>query len=376
MAALLLLALLVGGIFGWKYYQASLQSAGYIPAPTTVAAVRVELGDWRAELPAVGSLVASQRLFVTNEVGGQIQALKFSSGQPVDQGALLLQLNDSVDQAELRGLIADRRLAEIQYNRLEKLLSDRSVSRSDYDEAKARLDRGKAAVEGKRALIDKKAIRAPFAGLLGIRQVEVGEYLPPGSNIVMLESLDPMFVDFSLPERYFAELHIGQKVDISVRAWPGQLFPGEVSAISSGVDAGTRSLRIRATLENPDGRLRSGMFAEVSTALPTRTGVLSLPRTAISFNPYGSFVFVIDTADGGLTVTNRRVTTGSIQGGRIEIVDGLSAGEQVVSAGQVKLRNGQSVVVDQADPLTETSVETAPDPGSGGVEGVGAQAAE
>jgi len=365
LVALSLLGLLLGSVFGWKHYQAG-QVVRQRPPPATVAAVSVRAETWRAELSAVGSLAASKRLSVTNEVAGQVKTLDLVSGRAASAGDLLLQLDDSVDQAELRGLIADRRLAEIQYKRLNKLLSDRSVSRSDYDEAKARLDRGTAAVEGKRALIEKKAIRAPFSGLLGIRRVEIGDFLAPGSKIVALESLDPMFVDYSLPEQHFAVVHSGQRVTVAVRAWPGRLFEGEVTAISPGVDAGTRSIRIRATLENPEGQLRSGMFAEVRTQLPARTGVLSLPRTAISFNPYGAFVFVIAPGKAGLTVSNRRVTTGTVEGGRIEVVEGLKAGERVVSAGQVKLRNGQSVVVDDADPLSEADTEPASSgPGDG-----------
>jgi len=365
LAALLLLALLLGGVFGWKYWQDQQQMAQRRPPPpATVAAVTVAEQTWQAQLPAVGSLVASQRLVITNEIAGRIVKLGFSSGQAVARGDLLVQLDDSVDQAELRGLIADRRLAEIQFKRLDKLLNDRSVSRSDYDQAKATQDQGTAAVDGKRALIDKKSIRAPFSGLLGIRKVELGEYLPAGTTIVRLESLQPMFVDFALPEQHFAALHVGQVVKLRVRAWPERVFEGHLSAISPAIDTGTRSVQLRATLQNPDGLLRSGMFAEVETVLPPRDGVLSLPRTAISFNPYGAFVFVIvagdaedtgDTGDTGLTVDSRRVETGTVRAGAVEIVSGLKVGERVVSAGQVKLRNGQAVVVDEHDALSGTA---------------------
>ena len=360
LAALLALGLLLGSVFGWKHYQSGQQVAQRRPPPATVAAVAVRAETWRAELSAVGSLVASKQLSVTNEVAGQVKSLDFVSGSAVTAGELLLQLDDSVDQAELRGLIADRRLAEIQYKRLDKLLSDRSVSRSDYDEARARLDRRSAAVDGKRALIEKKAIRAPFSGLLGIRRVEIGDFLAPGAKIVTLESLDPMFVDYSLPEQHFAVLHSGQRVTVTVRAWPQRVFEGKVTAISPGIDAGTRSIRIRATLDNAEGLLRSGMFAEVRTRLPARSGVLSLPRTAISFNPYGAFVFVIEAGKDGLTVSNRHVTTGTVQGGRIEVVEGLKEGERVVSAGQVKLRNGQAVVIDASDPLSQADAQALP----------------
>jgi len=219
LAALLILGLLVGGVFGWKYYQGQQQmSAQMAPPPATIAATQVSEQDWQAELPAVGSLQASQRLLVTNEVSGRLVKLGFASGKTVAKGDLLAQLDDRVDQAELRGLIADRRLAEIQFHRLEKLLNDRSVSRADYDQAKATLDQRIAAVEGKRELIAKMAIKAPFSGQLGIRQVEQGEFLPVGTTIVGLEALDPMYVDFSVPEQHFAVLHVGQAVRVRVRA--------------------------------------------------------------------------------------------------------------------------------------------------------------
>ncbi len=365
-AALLLLAALVGGVFGWKAYQAGLQAAagGMQIPPATVAAVTARRRTWRSGLKAVGSLVASKGIFVTNEVAGQVRELVFTSGSEVATAAPLLQLDDSVDQAELRGLIAERRLAEIQYQRLHKLLKDRSISRADHDEAKARLDRAAADVEGKRALIAKKAIHAPFAGLLGIRKVEVGEYLAPGAEIVSLQALDPIYADYSLPERHVGALHPGQQVAITVRAWPERVFTGRITAISPGIDVGTRSVRLRATLDNPDDALRPGMFAEVETLLPPRERVLSLPRTAISFNPYGAFVYVIEGEGGeaGLTVVSRKVTTGAVavvEGRqRVEVVSGIEAGERVVSAGQNKLRGGQSVVIDATDPLSDPVPES------------------
>jgi len=373
MAALLMLGLLVGGVFGWKYYQGQQQmSAAQAPPPATVAATRVTEQDWQAELPAVGTLVASQRLMVTNEVAGQLVTLGFTSGKTVAKGELLAQLDDRVDQAELRGLIADRRLAEIQFDRLHKLLNDRSVSRADYDQAKATLAQRTAALEGKRALIAKMAIQAPFSGQLGIRKVEQGEFLPVGTRIVSLEALDPMFVDFQLPEQHFAALHVGQAVRVRVRAWPQRIFDGTVSAISPAIDAGTRSVKLRATLNNADGHLRSGMFAEVEAVLPLRSGVLGLPRSAISFNSYGAFVFVIDEADDGLTVSSRRVETGSVRGGHIEVTEGVQAGERVVSAGQGKLRNGQAVVIDAGDPLSGDGAGLQPEPDSTPVPELGA----
>ncbi len=347
---LLMLSLVFGGIFGWKYHQAqqSASLASMPPPPAVVSAVEVMQESWQPYLYAVGSLVATQGIFVTNEVPGQVSEIYFESGQRVNRGELLLQLADTVDRADLEGLLAEGRLAEVQFQRRAKLLRDKSISRSEYDEAKARLDNANAQVASKRALIKKKQIQAPFTGLLGIRQVDLGEYLAPGSKIVPLRALDPIYVDYALPERYFATLTVRQSVEIQVQAYPGQSFNGQIEALNAGIDPGTRSIQVRATLDNPSLSLRPGMFAQVRTVLPERKGLLTLPQTSITYNPYGDSVFVIEENDGKLVVQRRQVKTGEVRDGRIEIVAGLTLGERVVSAGQVKLRNGQRVTLDKA----------------------------
>lgn len=346
---LLFLGSILGGIFGWKQHQMQQQAAmGGPPPPPVVAAAEVRQEDWQPRLTAVGSLVAAQGIFVTNEVAGQVRAIHFESGQSVDKGDLLVQLDDSVDQADLRGLIAQRDLAKIKVNRFSKLLKDRSASQSDYDEASAELDSATAAVAAKEALIDKKRITAPFAGQLGIRILDLGEYLAPGSRIVPLDALAPIFADYSLPERHLPQIAVGKKVLVQVAAYPGREFDGTVTAINPGIDEKTRSFKIRAILPNPERLLRPGMFAEVSTLLPTREGLLTLPRTAISFAPYGDTVFLIGEQDGQTQVERRQVTTGQAREGRVEIVDGLAPGDRVVMVGQVKLRNGQPIKIDNS----------------------------
>jgi membrane fusion protein (multidrug efflux system) len=346
---LLLLGLVLGAIFGVKFYQAQKQAAmAGTPPPPVVAAAEVRQDDWQPRLAAVGSLVATQGIFVTNEVAGQVREIYFDSGEPITKGDRLLQLDDSVDQADLRGLNAQRDLARIKLERFGKLLKDRSASQSDYDEAKAELDRTEAAVAAKAALIAKKRITAPFDGKLGIRLVDVGEYLPPGSQIVPLDALDPIYADYSLPERRLPEIQEGNQLVVKVAAYPEREFRGTISAINPGVEQRTRTIKIRATLENPDHLLRPGMFAEVATLLSRRMELLTLPRTAISFAPYGDTVFRIEEKEGRPTVQRRQVTTGQAQGGRVEILSGLAAGERVVVAGQVKLRNGQEVHIDNS----------------------------
>lgn len=347
---LLALTLVFGGIFGWKYYQMRLQAAqaAMPPPPATISSAEVRRETWQPSLHSVGSLVAVNGIHVTTEVAGQVESINFKSGQPVKRGDLLVQLEDSVDQADLRGLIVERRLAEVQFKRMADLLQKKSVSRADYDQARANLESAEAQVASKRALIRKKKIRAPFSGFLGIREVNVGEYLAPGDRIVPLQSLDPIYADYALPEQHVAELYEGQTVALLVRAYPERIFQGIISAINPGVDPGTRNVRVRATLDNPNYLLRPGMFAEARTFLPERENILTLPRTAITYNPYGDSVFVIEEKDRGLEVQRRQVETGEVRGGRVEIVKGLQAGERVVRTGQVKLRNGQRVRIDDS----------------------------
>jgi membrane fusion protein (multidrug efflux system) len=347
---LLVLGLVLGAMFGWKFYQGRQMAAlaKMPPPPATVAAAEVQVETWQPYLQAVGSLVATQGILVTTEVAGKVSEIRFESGQQVAAGTLLLQLDESVDRAELEGIMAERRLAELQFKRREELLGKKTISRSDYDEAQLRLENATAQLATKQAQIAKKRITAPFSGLLGIRQVDLGEYLQPGAAIVPLQALDPLYVDYALPERYLDLISVGQGVEVEVQAYDGEVFTGRISALNPGIDPGTRSQRIRATLENPQSRLRPGMFAEVRTVLPQRPDVLTLPRTAITYNPYGDSVFVIQEGDTAPSVQRRQVETGAVHNGRVEIVHGLQAGERVVIAGQVKLRNGQAVVVDNS----------------------------
>jgi membrane fusion protein (multidrug efflux system) len=347
---LLALGLVLGAMFGWKFYQAQKMAAlaSMPPPPATVAATDVQAEAWQPHLAAVGSLVAIQGILVTTEVAGNVSAIHFESGQPVKVGTLLVEIDDSVEQAELEGIVAERRLADLQLKRREGLLESRTISHSDVDEARLRLENATAQLAAKQAVIAKKRITAPFSGWLGIRQVDLGEYLQPGTAIVPLEALAPIHVDFALPERHLAQISVGQAVEIEVQAFPGEIFTGRVSALNPGIDPGTRSLQIRATLENPQARLRPGMFAEVRTVLPQRPSVLTLPQTAITYNPYGDSVFVIQEGGSGPRVQRRQIETGAVRNGRVEIVQGLQAGEQVVIAGQVKLRNDQAVVIDNS----------------------------
>ncbi|MDZ7661180.1 efflux RND transporter periplasmic adaptor subunit [Thiohalophilus sp.] len=358
--AILLLALFMAAIFGIKFWQNQQQAAQMAQPrpPATIASTEVREERWRPMLDSVGSLVAIHGTAVTTEVAGLVSKIQFESGTWTEQGEVLLQLDDSIDQAALEALRAERRLAEIKFKRAQDLLKRQVMSRSEYDEARASFDAATARVKQQEATIRRKAIRAPFSGRLGIRQVNIGQYLEPGQPIVLLQALDPIYVDYTLPERYLPRLATGQNIRIRVDAVPGETFSGKITAIDSGIDAGTRTVKLRATLDNPEGQLQPGMFAKVKTLSPEEKTVLTLPRTAISYNTYGDFVYLIEKNDEGQsTVKRQQVDTGESRNGRIEI-NGLKAGQQVVRAGLVKLRDGMPVKIDNSIELDDDKVDT------------------
>lgn len=343
--ALLLLGLLFGGIFGWKHHQAG-QAAAHqtAPPPATVTSATVQVETWPNPLFAVGTLTAHQDIQLSTEVAGQIRALHFESGQTVRQGTVLLELDDTVDQSELAGFMAERQLTQIEFERIRKLRQEGSASQSSYDQAKAELDNANAKVTAQQSRIAQKKIKAPFSGQLGLRQVSVGTYLAEGAAIIALQTLNPIQVDFSLPERYLSQIQLKQTITLQVPAYP-QVFEGQITAINPAIEVNSRTIRVRAALDNSEQLLRPGMSAQVQIQQPAQTNLLTLPRTAITFNPYGSTAFVITPKDQQTIAVQRQVTTGREHQQRIEIVQGLTAGETVVDAGHVKLRNGQAIQV-------------------------------
>lgn len=353
------LVLLLGIIFGIKFWQIRKQSAQMAQPrpPATVATAQVQQENWRPMLHSVGSLVATNGIAVTTEVAGLVSKIQFTSGARTEQGEILLHLDDTVDLAALDALRAERRLAEIKFNRAKDLLRRKVISKSEYDEASASFDAATARVKQQEAIIRRKAIRAPFSGRLGIRQVDIGEYLEPGNPIVLLQAQDPIFVDYTLPERYLPDITTGQEVRIQVDALPGQTFSGEVTAIESGIDTGTRTVKLRATLANPEGKLQPGMFAKVQTLAAETESVLTIPRTAVSYTTYGDFVYRIEQNDQGQSIVKRQqIKTGEAREGRVAITSGLQAGQQVVRAGLIKLRDGIPVSIDNSVKLQDDKV--------------------
>lgn len=355
----LILAVVLGGLFYFKVQQMdALQAALSVPQPpATVASATVERDAWRSTLSSVGSLVAVRGIEVSAEVAGIVREVTFESGQEVKRGDVLLRLESGVEEAALEALIAERELARLNYERRKELLPTNAVSQANFDEAAAAYQVAKAKVAEQRAVLEQKTVRAPFDGLLGIRKVDPGEYLTSGQGIVGLQALRPIYVDYALPERHYENVHVGQAVEITVNALPGRTFSGRVTAIESAISTGTRTMQVRAELPNEDGRLRPGMFARVTTIQDDARPVLTIPQTAVSYNTYGDYVYVLtETGEGGLTAERRQIDTGAVRGGRVEVLAGLEAGERVVRAGHNKLRPGQPVNIDNSVALNDAEV--------------------
>lgn len=345
---LILAAVLVlGAIFGYKIYtirQAMAAMAAIKPQPTTVSATTVATQTWPNTISAVGALASFRGITVKTEVEGLVRHIAAESGQVVAEGDELVQLDTSVEDAQLSGLEAQARLAELNLGRARELRANGTNTPNDLDTAEATLASARAAVAQLKANLAKKRITAPFAGRLGIVHVYPGQFLSKGDAIVVLESIDPIHLDFSLPQQEIARIAPGQTVRLQVDAYPGRSFEGRISAISPRVDDATRNLDVRATLPNTDGALRPGMYARAEIVLPASEQSLVLPSAAIVYNPYGETVYVIE--DG--VAHQRFITTGATRGNLTQVRTGLKAGEQVVTSGQIKLRNGSIVQVDNS----------------------------
>jgi len=362
---LMLIGVLVlfGGVFAVKgvFSDQTNQFFDNMPQPPSVvssAVARIE--RWSDDGKAVGTLAAINGTEVTTEAGGVVRAIEFQAGQPVKAGAVLVRLNTANEEATLRSLDAAAKLAAVQRDRWNKLAQDQFVSQDDAQQRTTNAATAQAQADAQRALIAQKTIRAPFSGVLGIRKINLGQFISPGSPIVSLQQLDPIYVNFALPEQYAGKLREGAMIRATVDALPGQSFEGRITAVDPQVDVNTRNFTAQATLQNPEGSLRPGSFANVSFDQGGERDVVVIPQTAVSFNPYGNAVFVISktkrkegevdmqgkpaTGDK-LVVIQRFVNTGATRGDLITITKGLKPGEQVVTSGLLKLRNDAEVVI-------------------------------
>ena len=367
---LVLVGLLAAGLIAFQRFKANIlrtvvhQITSQVP---TVATASASLQQWQPKLDATGTLRASRGADLAAEVPGIVDAIDFTSGADAASGAVLLRLRPNDDVAKLEQLQAAANLAEITYARDVKQLKAQAVAQSTVDTDAANLRSARAQVAAQQALMDEKIVRAPFAGRLGIRQVDLGQYLPAGTPIVTLQALDPMFLDFFLPQQSVGAVRAGQAVTVRLDAYPGRSFTGTVSAVNARIDATSRMVQVRANLANPDRALLPGMFATVSVDVGSRQQQVTIPATAVTYNPYGSVVYVVrqDGEDAAghpkLIARQQFVTAGDTRGDQVAIVKGLGAGDVVVTAGQNKLRNNQQVLVDNAVRMPDNPAPTPPD---------------
>lgn len=373
-----------GGIFGFKFFGLYMMNQAMdnmsLP-PATVTASRVQQQRWQTRLNAVGSLRAVNGVNVTTQAQGKVKAIYFESGQSVEQGALLMELVAEPETAQIEVLEAERRLAEREFKRISALYKKGVATLRELDQAQSNIDQVLANLLVQRATIQERTITAPFSGRLGIRQVDLGQNVAPGDAVVSLQQLHPIFVDFSLSEQDFSRVDEGQDIELTAPAVPEVTFHGQITAIDPAIDPRNRTFLLQATLDNPVGRLRPGMFADVAVKVEKFRSVLVVPRTAISYAPYGNAVFIIRKQQGkakeetpprqmrgrppvpqtDLVAVKRFVKTGEVRGDMIEIIEGVQAGEQVATSGLLKLRNEGGVIINNDNPPPE---QLAPKPGN------------
>jgi membrane fusion protein (multidrug efflux system) len=350
-AAGALLAAIVG-FNTWKAnFVAQLRLKNAAP-PQTVTAASAEFSDWQPEVSAVGSLRAVRGVDVTTEVTGLVRAIRFKSGDEVQSGQVLVELNADAELAQQRALEAAADLAVTVYDRDKAQYEVEAISKAQLDADAADLRNKRAQAAAQAALVAKKTIRAPFAGRLGITTVNPGQYLNTGDKVVTLQAVDPIYVDFKLPQQQLAALTNGQAVNVTADAFPGVRFVGKITAIDPRVDASTRNFQAEATIPNPDRRLMPGMFTRVAVLAGDLKHYLTLPQTAITYNPYGATVFLAQKKQGGtdkdLVAQQTFVTLGPTRGDQVAVIRGVNQGDLIVTSGQLKLSNGTPLHIDNS----------------------------
>lgn len=373
MLGLLIVAIVVfGGVIGGKLFLNQMMNdfLDNMPVPpVVVSATEAKRDRWIDSVTAVGSVVAVQGAELSTQVSGIVESIRFDSGSEVKAGDIILTLDSATDRAELKTLQSAERLAELERDRIKQLWQRKSVSQSEYDQRQSQLEQARARVAAQEARIEQKTLRAPYAGRLGIRQVNIGAYISAGDPLIGLQALNPIFVDFTLPEQRYSDVRVGMTVTAQMDALGDDRFEGEITAIEPVIDAGTRNFQVQATFQNASQRLRPGMFARISLDVGEQRDVVLVPRTAISFKPYGNSVYVItesgDKNEKGepvLTVKQRFVTTGQARGGLIAIEGGLEVGERVATSGLLKLDSGAVISINNS---VQPDAELAPTPENG-----------
>ena len=357
---LIIVALAIGLLVGFNLFKAhkiSQYMASQGAPVQTVSATKAEMQRWQPTLESVGTLRAAQGADLALDVSGLVTEVAIRSGQEVNKGDLILKLRDKDTRAALNQASAALSLAQLSYERARKQLKVHAIAQAAFDNAAADLKVKRATVAQQQALVDKKELRAPFAGRVGIITLSPGAYLNAGTEVVTLQQIDPILIDFNLPQKDLPRLKVGETVHVTIDGLNSQTFDGELTAISPKVAADTRNVMVEARLPNPGGKLQPGMFARISIDAGAPRQHLTLPQTAITYNPYGSTVFVVQEKqvkdkDGKTstqkTVQQQFVTTGDTRGDQVAIVKGLEEGDQVVTSGQLKLKNGTPVKIDNS----------------------------
>lgn len=345
---------IIGGLGFYKYKQiktAMAMGASFTPPPDAVTTVLAKAETWPSTLNVIGTAAAIQGVTVSADLPGTVARINFESGQSVNAGDVLVELDTREERAQLAAAESDRDLAKINYAREQQLVKEGVVPRTEFDNAEAQQKSTEAKVGEIKATIERKTVKAPFSGILGIRQINLGQYLSAGQAIVSLQSLNPIYVNFGVPQQETPRVRIGRTLRLTSDDLPGVEFAGRVTAIDSVVNEATRNIQVQATLSNPGSRLRPGMFVQVELGVGGNRNVISLPATAINYAPYGDSVFVV-TAEkdgkGNRKVKQQFVKVEGSRGDQVAVVSGLNPGDEVVSSGVFKLRNGGSVVVNNS----------------------------
>ncbi len=344
---LVILISVLAGVKGLQIGAMIDEGKRFVPPPETVTSAVVEADSWETALTSVGTLNAIQGVTVSAELPGKVVTIDFEAGTSVKKGDILLRQDTSSEEAQLAAILAQVNLSRTNLERIKHLLAKESVSRAEGDSAVAAAQQAQAQAENIRTTIAKKTIRAPFSGHLGIRQVNLGQFLREGDPIVSLQTLDPIYVDFTLPQQRLSSVDVGLTVRVTTDALSGETLRGRITAINPLVDVETRQIKVQATVANEGKRLRPGMFVNVAVGLPARQKVLAIPATAVLYAPYGDSVFIVeDAADKkGKVARQQFVRLGVKRGDFIAVTSGVQEGQTVVSTGVFKLRNGQSVLV-------------------------------
>lgn len=350
MLAIVVVLLVSLGYFKTRQIQAAIKAHSFTPPPEAVTTVSVKEATWPTTMNVVGSMEAVHGVTVSADLPGTVSLIHFDSGRMVQKGEILAELDTRQEVAQLAAMEAQRDLAKVNHARYLQLMNEGVISKQDYDKAMADDRQAEANVNEIRATIDRKTIRAPFSGVLGIRQANLGQYLAAGQAIVPLQSLDPIYVNFSVPQQVLGQVRVGQTIQFTTDSLPGRTFTGRVNAINSVIDAATRNVEVQATVSNPGAKLRPGMFTQVDVGVGGNASVIPLPASAINYAPFGDSVYVVEQMKGpdGKSYQGVRQQFVKVQGSRgdqVGVVSGIKPGEQIVTSGVFKLRNGAAVAI-------------------------------